>query len=424
MQQKGVDLSYANKGLDYRLLKESGIEFAILRTGYGSDFPGQQDSLFEAHVAGCELAGIPWGAYHYSYARDKQGGVDEARHCLRLLAGRKPAYGVWFDMEDDSTLGGDLAGAAEGFCSAIEAAGLYAGVYANYNWFTHYLTAPVFDRYDRWVAQYNSVCELDKPYGLWQFTDKFYVGGVQMDCDIAYKDYPALTQGGKPVGRKSRVLETQENQITNPFGGGHSGVDLGWQTIQNDGILAHSDGQVAFCQTGHQNNQGSTGNASYGNCVKLLHPNGYYTLYAHLSEVCVSYGQAVEKGQKIGKMGNTGNSYGSHLHFEVRDRNNVCIDPAPYIAADLPGLEPEKEEPELTEERVRELVREEMARQNPIYNRLQDVPDYWREDIQALVEAGVIKGDGKGNLELSRSEAKNAVIAKRMAEADLRAGKE
>ncbi len=158
--------------------------------------------------------------------------------------------------------------------------------------------------------------------------------------------------------------------------------------------------------------------------MKLAHPNGYYTLYAHLSQVAVKDGDAVAKGQRIGRMGNTGNSYGSHLHFEVRDRNNVCIDPAPYMAADLPGLATEKEEPELTEERVRALVREEMARQNPIYNRLQDVPDYWREDIQALVEAGVIKGDGKGNLELSRSEAKNAVIAKRMAEAGPLAEKE
>lgn len=416
MERKGVDLSTHNKIKDYASLKASGIEFAILRTGYGGDYPGQQDSLFEAHVRGCESAGIAWGAYHYSYAMDKQGGIEEARHCLRILAGRKPAYGVWFDMEEDSMLKGDLAGAAEGFCSTMEAAGLYAGVYSNYNWFTHYLTSPVFDRYDRWVAQYNSTCDLKKPYGMWQFTNKFYVDGVRMDCDFAYKDYPSLTKGGKPVGTKSRVLETQENHITNPFGGGHWGLDLGWQDNPEDGVLAHSDGKVVFCQTGQQNNQGSTGNASYGNCIKIKHPNGYYTLYAHLSEVSVAYGQTVKKGQRIGRMGNTGNSYGNHLHFEVRKPNNVCIDPAPYIAADLPGLVTEKEEPELTEEQVRAIAREELAKQNPIYNRLQDVPDYWREDIRELVETGILKGDGKGNLELSRSEAKNAVIAKRIAD--------
>ena len=44
---------------------------------------------------------------------------------------------------------------------------------------------------------------------------------------------------------KSRVLQTQENRITRGFGNGHSGVDLGWQTTQTDGILAHSDGKVA-----------------------------------------------------------------------------------------------------------------------------------------------------------------------------------
>lgn len=74
---------------------------------------------------------------------------------------------------------------------------------------------------------------------------------------------------------KSRVLKTQENRLTRGFGNGHSGVDLGWQTTQTDAVLAHSDGTVTFCQTGYSNNQGSSGNASYGNCVKLKHPNGY-----------------------------------------------------------------------------------------------------------------------------------------------------
>ena len=416
MERKGVDLSTHNKIKDYASLKASGIEFAILRTGYGGDYPDQQDSLFEAHVRGCESVGIEWGAYHYSYAVDKQGGVEEARHCLRILAGRKPVYGVWFDMEENSMLKGDLAGAAEGFCSTIEAAGLYAGVYSNYDWFTHYLTGPTFERYDKWVAQYNSVCELKKPYGIWQFGTMF-MDGVEVDVDFAYKDYPTLTQAEKNMGSKSRVLATQKNQITNPFGNGHSGVDLGWKTTQTDGILAHSNGQVVFCQTGQQNNQGSTGNASYGNCVKIKHPNGYFTLYAHLSRVCVVLGQTVMKGQSIGEMGNTGNSYGNHLHFEVRNENDICINPAPYIAADLPGLVTEKEEPELTEERVWEIARDEMARQNPIYNSIPDVPEYWREDIAQLVEMGVIKGDGNV-LGLSMTEAKMAVIMKRMLETD------
>ncbi len=365
-------------------------------------------------MAGCESVGIPWGAYHYGYARDRQGGIDEANHCLRLLAGRKPVYGVWYDMEDDSTLGGDLAGAADGFCSTMEAAELYAGVYASYNWFTHYLTDPVFDKYDRWVAQYNSVCELQKPYGIWQFTDKLYIDGVQLDCDWAYKDYPALTGGKSIMSKKSRVLATQENHITNPFGNSHGGVDLGWQTTQTDGILAHSEGIVKFCQTGQRNNQGSTGDASYGNCVKLIHPNGYCTLYAHLSEVNVDCGQTVAKGQQIGRMGNTGNSYGNHLHFEVRNKQDIRIDPAPYIAVDLPGLKTEKEGQTLTEGEIRSIVNDEIDLIDPIYNTIEDIPNYWRDAIAALVEDGIVQGVGNGKLGLSHTEAKMAVIMKRM----------
>ena len=87
--------------------------------------------------------------------------------------------------------------------------------------------------------------------------------------------------------------------------------------------------------TGHKNNTKSTGTASYGNYVKIDHGNGYSTLYAHLASVSVKKGQIVKQGQVIGMMGNTGNSYGAHLHFEVRKGNNK-IDPTPYLEKDLP----------------------------------------------------------------------------------------
>ena len=134
----------------------------------------------------------------------------------------------------------------------------------------------------------------------------------------------------------SRILKTKGNVITREYGNGHSGIDIVGTGHTTDSIIAHTAGKVIFCQTGYANNKGSTGNASYGNCVKIQHSNGYATLYAHLARVDVKYGQTVKQGQVIGYMGNTGNSYGSHLHFEVW-RNNVRINPKPYINANLSG---------------------------------------------------------------------------------------
>lgn len=133
----------------------------------------------------------------------------------------------------------------------------------------------------------------------------------------------------------SRVLQKGVNRITQGYKTTHKGVDLGREHITGEPIIAHSDGVVVALATGHKNNKGSSGTASYGNYVKLDHGDGYETLYAHLASVSVKAGEKVKKGQVIGKMGNTGNSYGIHLHFEVR-KDSVRIDPTPYLDADLP----------------------------------------------------------------------------------------
>ena len=136
----------------------------------------------------------------------------------------------------------------------------------------------------------------------------------------------------------SRVLKTGQNQITQHYGNrGHSGVDVVKYSGQTDTIIAHSAGKVVFCQKGMTHNNEVGNNASYGNCVKIRHDNGYYTLYAHLADVRVGLGQYVKQGQDLGYMGNTGNSTACHLHFEVFNANNQRINPEPYLDADLPG---------------------------------------------------------------------------------------
>ena len=213
MAVKGVDISEFNGSVDFQALKNAGVKYAIIRTGFGIDYPGQQDKRFAENVKKADAAGMPWGAYHYAYARDRQGGVDEAKHCLRLLGGKKPLYGVWYDMEDNSTLGGDLLGAAQGFCDTMEAAGLYAGVYASLNWWNNYLTAPGFDQYDRWVAQYYSECQCKKPYGIWQYTSTWSIGGKNFDGNWAYKDYPALVRAMNGEKEEPELTEAEVKKL-------------------------------------------------------------------------------------------------------------------------------------------------------------------------------------------------------------------
>ena len=127
MAVKGVDISEMNGSVDFTALKNAGVQFVIIRCGYGSDYTNQDDKRFAENVRNADANGMPWGVYLYSYAKTAAMAKSEAQHVTRLLNGKKPSYGVWYDMEDNSNLKGDLAGAADGFCATVEAAGLYAG---------------------------------------------------------------------------------------------------------------------------------------------------------------------------------------------------------------------------------------------------------------------------------------------------------
>lgn len=98
----------------------------------------------------------------------------------------------------------------------------------------------------------------------------------------------------------------------------HLGIDL--PNTVGTPIRASDGGKVVFA--GYS--------PSYGYNVRIEHADGYSTLYAHLSKVLVRVGDKVYQGQEIGKMGSTGVSYGSHLHFEVRI-NNENVDPELYL---------------------------------------------------------------------------------------------
>jgi murein DD-endopeptidase MepM/ murein hydrolase activator NlpD len=101
----------------------------------------------------------------------------------------------------------------------------------------------------------------------------------------------------------------------NDFWSGHLGIDIAGAT--GDLVWASDSGVVVFAGW-------STG--GYGNMVMIDHGNGYQTLYGHMNTYSVSCGQSVYQGNIIGTIGSTGNSTGSHLHFEIR-LNGQFVDP-------------------------------------------------------------------------------------------------
>jgi len=102
----------------------------------------------------------------------------------------------------------------------------------------------------------------------------------------------------------------------NDYWSGHLGIDIA--DGEGGPVYAADSGVVTMAQGGY--------NYGYGNVIQIDHGNGYSTVYAHLSNIGVGVCQSVSAGQWIGAAGNTGNSEGAHLHFEVR-QNGGFINP-------------------------------------------------------------------------------------------------
>ena len=144
-----------------------------------------------------------------------------------------------------------------------------------------------------------------------------------------------------------RVLKNGKCEVSQKYkGASHNGIDLVGAGYTLDYVVAHSDGEVVGVVSNCNRNTSKSGQRIYGNYIKIKHDNGMYTFYAHLKygSVAVKVGDRVTKGQVLGYMGNTGYSFGAHLHFEVRNANNVQIDPTAYVGSDLPGTATDEEQ--------------------------------------------------------------------------------
>ena len=218
MQKFGIDISTWQKGFNFDKAKAEGVEFIILRAAYSTSKDGQ----FETFYKQCKEKGIPVGAYHYSMAKTVADAKKEADFMLSVLAGKQFEYPIYIDVEDkvQMALGKDLlTSIIDTYCSTLENAGYYVGIYSTYAYLNAYTHIDKFDRYDKWIAQWASKCSCPKAYGMWQFggeTNKIRsnkVAGVVCDQDYCYKDYPSIIKSAGLNGfKKSQGTNTTPTQ--------------------------------------------------------------------------------------------------------------------------------------------------------------------------------------------------------------------
>jgi GH25 family lysozyme M1 (1,4-beta-N-acetylmuramidase) len=215
MATRGIDISKHNGTIDFQKVKKAGIDFAMIRAGFGSD---TVDTHFRRNVKGAIDNGIKCGVYWLSYAYTAEMAKREARKCIDTIKAYILEYPVAFDFEYASveyaksqgvTVTKELAShIADTFLTAVKNAGYHVILYTNIDYYNRFFNDAVKKKYDIWLAAYRE----EKPnFGqkIWQYSERGKVDGIKgnVDMNISYYQTPAKNPSPKTVNITLQTLQ-------------------------------------------------------------------------------------------------------------------------------------------------------------------------------------------------------------------------
>lgn len=186
---KCIDVStWQGSNIDFNKVKSDGINYVILRVGYGRE-NYQKDDTFELNYSKAKAAGLKVGVYWFSYAMSTSEATKEANACLYCLGNKELDLPVYYDLEYAPAITNlstsTYTQMAVNFCDTIENAGYDAGVYASASVFSYPLNYnTVSSKYSIWDAEWSSCYTVS--CDIWQYTNCAKVNGISGNVDMSY----------------------------------------------------------------------------------------------------------------------------------------------------------------------------------------------------------------------------------------------
>lgn len=193
--KKGIDVSSYQGKIDWKKVKNDGVEYALIRVGYrGYGEAGKlvTDERFEENMKGATSNGVDVGVYFFSQATSEKEAVEEANYVLDEIEGYDLSYPVIIDIENLNRSDARTAGLTKeqwtknaiAFCETVKAAGYTPMIYGNLESFLNMLDVEQIEVYDKWFAQYDTSVYFPYDFEIWQYSESGYVDGISEKVDL------------------------------------------------------------------------------------------------------------------------------------------------------------------------------------------------------------------------------------------------
>lgn len=289
----GIDVSYYQGNIDWKKVKNSGVEFVIIRVGYrgyGSAGTLVEDPKFKTYLDGATKAGLKVGVYFYTQAITTAEAKAEAKFVLDRIKGYSLQMPVYYDIEsvDYDTGRLDSAGLSKAqktalctaFCDTIIKSGYSAGVYANYTWLNYYIDgAGLGKKYPIWLAHYTSNTNYDQRMDMWQYSGSGTVSGIS-----AYTDVNVWYSGKLPL-YVSDLISVANTSTSNKFAWNGAPDATGYEVYQGTSPSDPKKKKIGDTKNTYFTNSNKSTGTMYKYMVRAYSDASGKRVYGDYSEV-------------------------------------------------------------------------------------------------------------------------------------------